>query len=74
MMVLLVAFAAVGADELDAIVFDAIDRAEMHAVGADHFHMLTDILEAAHDLLLAGNGDLTLRSRVGFSSVPTNYA
>src|SRR6476619_5859598 len=55
-VMLLMADAAVGADELDAIVLDTVDGAEMHAIGADHFHMLTNVLEAAHDLLLAGPG------------------
>src|SRR5690242_18454362 len=49
MMMLLMTHAAVGADQLDAVLFDAVDRADMHAVGADHFHMLADILEAAHE-------------------------
>ncbi len=40
--------AAVGADQLDSVTLDAVDGAEMHAVGADHFHMLADIFEAAH--------------------------
>jgi len=48
MMVLLVAFAAVGPDELDAIVFDSVDRADVSAIGADYFHMFANVFEAAH--------------------------
>src|SRR5437763_5396516 len=39
--------AAVGADQLDAVVFDLVDGADVNAVGADHFHMLANVLEAA---------------------------
>ena len=45
---LLVADAAVGADQLDAIVLDPVDGADVDAVGADHFHMLANILQTAH--------------------------
>ena len=52
-MMLFMANAAVGADQLDAVALDAVDGAEMHAVGADHFHMLANVFEAAHAHLLA---------------------
>ena len=42
-------YAAVGADQLDAILFDAVDGAHVHAVCADDFHVLANILEAAHE-------------------------
>src|SRR5947208_1533118 len=47
-VVLLMRDAAVGADQLDPAVLDPVDRPDVHAVGADHFHMLTNVLEAAH--------------------------
>jgi hypothetical protein len=36
--------------------------------------MLADVLEAAHDLLLAGDGDSTLRSLAGFTGAAPDYA
>src|SRR5690348_14636300 len=42
MVMLLMADTAVGPDELDAIVFDPVDGADMRAVRADHFHMLAN--------------------------------
>jgi hypothetical protein len=53
-MMLFMANSAVGADQLDSVPFDAINGAKVDAVGADHFHMLTYVLEAAHNLLLVG--------------------
>ena len=48
MVVLFMAHAAVGADQLDAIVLDPVDGADVDAVGADHFHMFANVFEAAH--------------------------
>src|SRR6185437_9422170 len=78
MVMFLVPDAAVGADQLDPVLLDAVDGADVNAVGADHFHMLADILEAAHGLLLAGwnwvTGGSTLRSRRWFSDAAPDYA
>src|SRR3954454_16164087 len=52
MVMLFMADAAVGADQLDAIAFNPVDGAEMHAVRTDHFHMFPNVFEPAHDLLL----------------------
>src|SRR5690242_16745073 len=52
MMMLFVTDAAVGADQLDAVFLDAVDGSQVDTVRADHFHMLANILEAAHDRLL----------------------
>jgi len=48
MMAFVAALAAVALGQLDAVAFDPVDCAKMDAVGADHFHMLANILEAAH--------------------------
>ena len=74
MMVLLVTDAAVGADQLDAVVLDAVDGAEMHAVGADDFHMLANVFKAAHGVQLLLLSSPTLRSRHGMHAAPPNYA
>ena len=54
MVMLLVRDAAVRTDQLDPVLLDPINGADVDAVGADHFHMLADVLEAAHNRLLAG--------------------
>jgi hypothetical protein len=48
MVMLFVADAAVGADQLDPIVFDPVDGADWRAVGSDHLHMFANVFEAAH--------------------------
>src|SRR6185369_13311848 len=72
-VVFFVSDAAVGADQLDAVVLDLVDGADVDAVGADHFHMLANVLEAAHDLLLGWQGS-TLRLRRRFTGVAPDYA
>jgi hypothetical protein len=49
-VMLFVTDAAVEPDQLDPIAFDPIDSADVRAVGADHFHMLANVFEAAHGL------------------------
>src|SRR5438270_5358955 len=48
MVVVFVTNAAVGADQLDPVLLDAVDRSQVHAVGAEHFHMLANIVKTAH--------------------------
>src|SRR5689334_13556058 len=48
MVMLLMTHAAVGADQLDTVILDAVDGTHVDPVGADDFHMLANILEAAH--------------------------
>jgi hypothetical protein len=48
MVMLFVADAAVAPDQLDPVAFDAVHRANVRAVGADNFHMLANVFEAAH--------------------------
>lgn len=48
MMPSMPAHPAVGLGELDAAPFDLVDRADMDAVGADHFHMLANPAEVGH--------------------------
>src|SRR4051794_16044407 len=48
MMMLLVTDATVGADQLDPVTFDAVDRSEVDAICSDHFHMFANIFETAH--------------------------
>src|SRR6266404_1620329 len=52
MMMLLVPDAAVRADQLDTVFLDPVDCSEVDTVRTNHFHMLANILEAAHDRLL----------------------
>src|SRR6476620_6639251 len=47
-MVLLVSDSAVCSDELDPVFLDVVDGADVDAVSADHFHMFTNVFEAAH--------------------------
>src|SRR5690348_3908959 len=49
-MMLLMPHAAVGTDQLDPVVLDPIDGADVDAVRADHFHMLANLFEAAHGI------------------------
>jgi hypothetical protein len=43
MVALVAAFAAVGPGQLDPAALDAVDGADMHAVGADDFHVFLDL-------------------------------
>src|SRR5256885_8151445 len=52
MVMLLMADAADGADQLDAVVLDPVDGADMGSVGADHFHMFANVFEATHGFCL----------------------
>src|SRR5205085_7929246 len=74
MVMLFVSDPAVRSDQLNAVVLDPIDGADVNAVGADHFHMLTNILEAAHCLLLAGDRGSTLRLSRRFTAASSSYA
>jgi uncharacterized protein involved in copper resistance len=42
--------AAVRLGQLDPVAFDMVDGADRDAVGADHLHMLANIVKAAHRL------------------------
>jgi hypothetical protein len=44
--------AAVGADELDSVVFDFVDGADVDAICANHFHMFANVFKAAHGFSL----------------------
>ncbi len=52
MVALVAAFAAVGLGQLDPAALEAVDGADMHAVGADDFHMFFD-LACAHGGVLS---------------------
>jgi len=49
-MVLLMAHAAIVADELDAVALDVVDRADRSAVGADDLHVLADLFNCRHSI------------------------
>src|SRR5574338_857779 len=73
MVLVLMADAAIGADQLDPVAFDPVDRPEMHSVRADHFHMLANVFEAAHRLLPRGTAlasTLLVQGRSGLRVVP----
>src|SRR3569623_1637619 len=55
MVTLVLAHAADGLGQLDTNAFDAVDRADMHAVGADHYHMFLDTRIAHRDILWGWN-------------------
>jgi hypothetical protein len=43
---LVASLAAVLPGQLDPVAFDSIDRADVNAIGADHFHMFLDLCHA----------------------------
>jgi hypothetical protein len=52
MVAFVAALAAVLPGQLDPVALHLVDRADMNAIGADHFHMLANVLETAHLFLL----------------------
>jgi hypothetical protein len=48
--------AAVGSGQLDAVAFDAIHLADMHAVGSDDFRVFFDPNDVDHGVLLEPAG------------------
>src|SRR3954471_15196827 len=60
------ALAAVGLGELDPVALDMVDGADMDSVGADHLHMLPDVVACRH----RPSPSLHQRAAAGFSPAP----